>query len=324
MFKKILVPLDGSDLAEGILPHVRAMATAFGASVTLFHVSEAPSLSTVSPLDWHLRKAEAEAYLREQADSLRQAGLPVDSALLEGPVAERIVEYADRQQADLIILNSHGQGGPSQWSVSHIAQKVLQRGVTSILLVRADRARHNFGNQRRSRRILVPLDGSRRAECVLPIASALAEQEQAELLLAHVTARPVIFNRLPATAAENTAMEWLIDHNRAEASHYLQDLAGRISSVVRTALPVSDNVALTLHRLVTDEAVDLVLLSAHGATAQSQWPYGSLVSNFITNGSVPLLIVQDLPQALNQQPQVRYPLRQALHGSSQSAFTFGR
>lgn len=314
MFKNILVPLDGSDLAEGVFPHVRTMAAAFGARVTLLHVSKAPSRAAVDPLDWHLHKAEAGAYLREQTQYLQDAGVPVESRLLEGPVAERIVEYADQQQSDLIILSTHGAGGTSEWNVSHIAQKVLQRGVTSILLVHAAATKASIAGQLRYRHILVPLDGSRRAECVLPVATRLAEQDEADLLLAHVTTRPVIFNRLPVTDTEKAAGRWLIEHNRARAGDYFEELAPRIDASVQTALPVGDSVALELHRLVAEEAIDLVVFSAHGQSSHSQWVYGSVVSNFIANGSAPLLVVQDLPRLSEQQPQRQFAPRQALQG----------
>jgi nucleotide-binding universal stress UspA family protein len=243
---------------------------------------------------------------------------------LEGPVAERIVAYADQRDTDLIILSSHGQGGLSEWNVSHIAQKVLQRGITSIFLVPAEFAGYGSAEQIDYHRVLLPLDGSRRAECVLPVARMLAERGQSELLLAHVTARPALFGRTPPTEAETAAQDWLINHNRDGAGDYLRQLASRLTSKIRIALPVDDNVALALHRLVADEAVQLVLLSAHGRTAQSQWPYGSITGNFIANGSVPLLIVQDLPQPLSQQPQIKNARRQLLHSSPKGASYFSK
>jgi nucleotide-binding universal stress UspA family protein len=322
MFQHILVPLDGSTLAEAILPHARAMAAAFDARVTLVHVLETPSRETVHVFDWHLRKAEAEAYLQEQVTCLQQAGLAVASELLEGPASERIVEYAGEQQADLIILSSHGQGGLSEWHVSHIAQKVLQRGVTSILLVRAGQSGDASPGEIRYRRILVPLDGSRRAECVLPAARMLVQQH-ATLLLAHVTTPPFVFRRLPFTAGELASMDWLVDHNRARAGKYLRQLARGIPSPVRTVLPVGDNVALTLHEMVREEAVDLLLFSAHGHSSQSQWAYGSVVSNFIAYGAVSLLIVQDLPQPLSQERELQAPRRQTLYGQNAVLGTAG-
>lgn len=321
MFKNILVPLDGSPLAEGTLPHVLTMAGTFDARVTLVRVSEEPPPSESDAVNYYLRKAEADAYLRQQAALLQTAGLTVETHLLEGPPANRIVEYARRQDADLIILSSHGSGGPSAWQVSHIAQKVLQRAMTSILLVHADQTSRGLQNEVNYRRILVPLDGSRRAECVLPVATSLAQHEQAELLLAHVTSRPFLFHRLPPTAAESAATEQLIEQNRARAAQYFQELAPRLDAHVQTALPVGDSVALALHTLVAKEEIDLAIFSAHGHSAQSQWAYGSVVSNFITNGSIPLLIIQDLPQSLARQQQTTPDRRKALHRPIESAPT---
>ena len=82
---------------------------------------------------------------------------------------------------------------------------------------------------------------------------------------------------------------------------------------VRIALPTGDSVALSLYQLVTEEAIDRALFSAHGHSGQSQWVYGSVVSNFITNSSVPLLIVQDLPQPLERQQHVQANRSEALY-----------
>ena len=320
MFKRILVPLDGSELAEGILPHARAMASTFGACVTLLHVSETPPQASVNVFDWSLRKAEAEAYLVEQAASFQRAGLRVEYRLLEGPAAPRIVAYAEQQKIDLIVMSSHGRGGLSRWNISHIAQKVLQQTSSSILLVRAEHAGLEPAATARYGRILAPLDGSRRAECVLPVANRLMAQQGTKLILAHVTSRPFIFNRLLPTTEEREMVVQLARHNNARAREYFEELAARLvpemGSGVETLLPVSDNVALALQNMVADKAVDLVLLSAHGHSAQGQWTFGNVVTNFVFHGSVPLLVVQDLPQLLSRQasvPALEFVRREALH-----------
>ncbi|MDT8307325.1 MAG: universal stress protein [Anaerolineae bacterium] len=319
MFENILVPLDGSYLAEGVLAHVQTMAAAMAARVTLLGVSEPPTHTGVNPLDWHLRLAETEAYLRRLAAPLQVAGLTVATALREGGAAERIVEYAAAHPSTLIILNTHGRGGASDWNVSHIAQKVLQRGTASILLVRAGDSPPSGSGQAHYRRIMLPLDGSRRAECVLPGATTLAQHQRARLLLVHVTTPPFLFHRLPPTAAETNAADWLVDHNRAQAARYFAGLRSRIPTGVQTLLPIAGNVPLALHQLVAAEAVDLVLLSAHGHSAQSQWPYGSVVRNFITHGTASLLIVQDLPQPLHPRPSADAPRRETLHRAPRHA-----
>lgn len=312
MFKNILVPLDGSELAEGVLAHVQTMAAAFAARVTLLGVCEPRAQAGTNLLDWHLRLAETETYLRQLAAPLQYAGLSVTTILREGGAAERIVEYAAAHQSSLIILSTHGRGGASAWNVSHIAQKVLQRGTTSILLVRAGDSPAVPGEAALYRRIMLPLDGSRRAECALPVATILARQQRARLLLVHVTTPPFLFHRLAPTAAETSSTNWLVDHNRAQAARYFNALLPRIATGVQTLLPVGESVPVALHELAAAEAVDLVLLSAHGHSAQSQWPYGSVVHNLITNGTGSLLIVQDMPQPLHRQPTAVAPQSRAL------------
>jgi nucleotide-binding universal stress UspA family protein len=316
MFNNILVPLDGSELAEGVLAHVQAMAEAFAASVTLLGVCEPGPQAGVNLLDWHLRLAETETYLRQLAAPLQYAGLTVTTTLRQGGAAERIVEYAAAHQSSLIILSSHGRGGASAWNVSHIAQKVLQRGTNSILLIRAGEILSAPGEAALYRRIMLPLDGSRRAESVLPVATALARHQRARLLLVHVTTPPFLFHRLAPTAAETSSSNWLVDHNRAQAARYFAALLPRLAAAgVQTLLPVGDSVPVALHELAEAEDADLVLLSAHGHSAQSQWPYGSVVHNFIGNGAGNLLIVQDLPQPLHRQP-ADAPQREALYRTS--------
>lgn len=317
MFKNILVPLDGSDLAEGVLPHVKTMASAFDAHVTLLLVSEAPNQGSVNVLDWHMRETEAHTYLSRQAARLQAAGLSVDTHHLAGPAAERIVQVAAQEEFGLTILSTHGLGGSGAWNTGNITQKVLQRAMTSILLVHADSANDRPPAESHYRRILIPLDGSRRAECVLPVANTLARMEQTELLLAHVTSRPFLFLRLPPTAEENASRQGLTDYNRAQAAQYLNQLAPRIPATVDTISTVDDNVSLALHNVVSERAVDLVLMSAHGHSAQSQWAYGSVTGNFIANSCVPLLIVQDMPRSLSPQPHLEAPRRQPLYATSE-------
>ena len=129
MYKKMLVPLDGSSLAECVLPHVVAVAKALDARVTLLRVLEhaqiTDRLQSVDPLGWHIRKAEAEADLEGVRSRLQESGLRAQSVLLEGHAAERIIEYAHENGVDLIILSSHGRSGLSGWNVSSIVFKII-------------------------------------------------------------------------------------------------------------------------------------------------------------------------------------------------------
>lgn len=308
MFNRILVPLDGSSLAECVLPHVITMARATGAEVTLLRAIEqnhkSEPVPSIDPLDWHLYKAEAQAYLDGVNSRLQATGLFAKSVLLEGNAAERIVEFVQEADIDLIILSSHGRSGLSGWNISSVVQKVILRAYTSVLIIPAYQATHSplVDTELTYRRILAPLDGSQRAECILPVlSSGLSQAPDSELLLLHVVARPEMPRRTPLTAEDRELAERLVERNYDEMSKYLTQLKSRLPGNVQIDIRTSDNVIATLHNIVEEEAVDLVLLSAHGYTGENKHPYGSVVTSFIAYGTKPLLIVQDLqPDAIEQ------------------------
>jgi nucleotide-binding universal stress UspA family protein len=300
MFEHILIPLDGSSLAECVLPHGLAIAKALGARATVLQVVEqaedAARMGAIDPLEWHYSEAQAGAYLQEVAERLRMAGLPATQTLLQGDAAERVIDYAQAERADLILLSSHGRSGLSGWNVSSVVQKILARAYLSMLLVPAYRPATTEITALRYERILVPLDGSARAECVLPVAGALAAHHASQVFLAHVVHRPDLPRRAPLSREDLDLANALTDRNRIEASRYLEEVRSRLSVPAEIRLRVEEHVSAALQQLALEERVDLVLLSAHGYSGETRWAYGSLAASFILHGSTPLLIVQDLPR----------------------------
>ncbi len=303
MFHRILVPLDGSTLAECVLPHVVALAEATDAAVTLVHVVEQTTSSEqqarpIDPLSWRFRQAEAKSYLNSITSQLREADLrvPIDTVLLEGQPAERIVELAHNADVDLIALSSHGRTGLSGWNVSSIVQRILLRAYTSVFIARAYQDKPLTTSSSGYQRILVPLDGSQRAEYVLPLLGILAEKHRAKILLAHVVAQPEMPRRAPLTREETELGQRLIELNREYMVGYFDHLKSRLPERIETQILVDDNTVAALHSLAEGEAVDLVILTAHGYSAIRKYPYGQVGISFITYGTTPLLIIQDLPQ----------------------------
>lgn len=298
MFEHILVPLDGSSLAECVLPHVVAFASALQSDVTLLRVlargKGAQGVPIVDPVDWHIAEAQSASYLEEVARRLGASGVETNRVALDGAAAERVIEYADQQDVDLIVLSSHGRSGLSGWNVSSIVQKIILRAYQSVLIVRAYVPTEREAGSVRYQRLLVPLDGSQRAECVMPIAVALARGHDAELLLAHVVRRPEMPRRTSPTEEDIHLADRLVERNREEVSAYLQDLIAQLRLDADFHLLVSDDVVVALHELVESQHVDLVILSAHGYSGAPLWSYGSVATSFIGYGSTPLLIVQDL------------------------------
>ena len=300
MFEHILIPLDGSSLAECVLPHGLAMAGALGARATILQVVEQPKaagrMRAIDPLEWHYSEAQAGAYLQEVGERLRQAGLPTAQALLQGDAAERVIDHAQAEGADLILLSSHGRSGLSGWNVSSVVQKILARAYISILLIPAYHPSTTVISALRYERILVPLDGSQRAECVLPVAGALAARHDSQVILTHVVRRPELPRRAPPSRDDQELAHALTERNRIEAGRYLEEVRARLSLSTEVRLLVEDHVAGALQQVALDVKADLVVLSAHGYSGETRWPYGSLATSFILYGNTPLLIVQDLPR----------------------------
>jgi len=305
MFDPILVPLDGSQLAECVLPHIVAIARPFDAEITLLRMLEKNkangSAQLFDLLNWQINKTKAALYLEKTKARLQESGLQARTIVLEGLVAKGITQYAQNQGMKLIILSSHGHSGLTQWGISSITQKIILSAPTSVLIVRAHQQDIQAGELSETlvyQRILVPLDGSQRSENVLPIITQLARFHKSQMHLVQIVQTPEMARQMPPAPEDIDLSNRVVARNREEAGYYLEQVKSRSyleGIAVQTHLITSDNAAVALHQLGEQEHIELVTLSAHGYSGNHQWPYGSMVNNFIMYGKVPLLIVQDLP-----------------------------
>jgi nucleotide-binding universal stress UspA family protein len=283
-----------------VLPHVVAFASAFESDVTLLRVLErgkgAQGASIVDPVDWHIAEAESASYLEEVAGRLGAWGIEANRVTLDGAAAERVVEYTNQHDVDLIVLSSHGRSGLSGWNVSSVVQKIILRAYRSVLIVRAYVPTEHGVGSLEYQRLLVPLDGSVRAECTVPIAVALARAHGAELLLAHVVRKPEMPRRTRPTPEDLELASRIVERNTEVAAAYLGDLQSQVAAQADVSLSVSDDVTMALHNLADSKEVDMVMLCAHGYSGAPRWLYGSVTTSFIGYGSTPLLIVQDLSE----------------------------
>lgn len=299
MFDSILVPLDGSPLAECVLPHVIAISRAFNAKTMLLQVLDkaAPDVSTdrIDLLDWQVNKTKALHYLQSIDEQLHNSSLKTKMTVLEGLAAKSIIQFARDQQMDLIVLSSHGQSG----LISGTTHKLIFSAPTSVLIIHASQPKEQL-----YKRILVPLDGSRRAENVLPIVASLARFHKSQVQIVHVVKAPEMARHSPPVQEDIDLSNRIVERNRDEALHYLENVQYHLPLIgvdVKAHLLVSTNVKQAIHELVEQEQIDLVVFSAHGYSGNNQWPYGSMVNNFILYGKVPLLVVQDLPIKLEHE-----------------------
>lgn len=145
------------------------------------------------------------------------------------------------------------------------------------------------------RTVLVGLDGSRRAECVLPVVRFLATAVASKVVLAHVIEEPALPRLVPPTPEETALVEHLMAVNESAAGDYLADVEARIGVSTETRLKRGKSTVSALHAMVDESGADLVILSAHGYGGDQTWPYGEVATNLIGYGRTPLLVVHDVP-----------------------------
>jgi nucleotide-binding universal stress UspA family protein len=301
MFKRILVPLDGSSLAECVLPHVIALSKPYNASVTVLQVHKRPKIVTgqlqpVAPFNWHVSRMEAQKYLESVTAKLIAAGVRANHGLIDGLASDSIIKYAQENEIDLLILSSHGDNGLSGWNISSVALKVVARALVPTMIIRAYEPIKQEISTEGYRKVLIPLDTSPRAECALTVATSIVRYYQARLLLSHVVRRPKILSRSPLTPEDIELIEKLTNRNHEEAKKYLDYLLFQLNAEgidTQKRLVIADKPAVALCNLVIAENPELVIINAHGYTGETKWPYGNIVEKFINYCHIPLIIYQD-------------------------------
>ena len=147
MYKKIMVPLDGSDLAECVLPHAEAIAMGCEVKNVTF-VRAVEPLHLPSGSEWvptpeeqerieSSHRSDAQDYLTELVGRLKYGGVDLQSEVITGKAAESLADYAEKNGVDLIVIATHGRSGVSRWVWGSVADRILRSACVPVLMVRA-------------------------------------------------------------------------------------------------------------------------------------------------------------------------------------------
>lgn len=281
MFTKILVPLDGSQLAERALEPALALAQPGFSSVVLLQAPAAEwvmlpevagGYAPVGALE--AARMDAENYLAARRTTYATDQISIRARVIEGSAPEVIVETAADEAADLIVMSSHGYSGLTRWVLGSVAERVLHAAPCPVLVMRSPKP---------VRHVLIPLDGSPLAEHAL--APGL---EVARRLHAHVT----LLRALPPVSAEAREHLEMVEHGLGlrlesdlfdEANDYLARIATahRPAGVTLKSVIVTEHPAEAILTYVEHHAVDVIAISTHGYTGLKRWTYGSVTDKVV-------------------------------------------
>ena len=277
MFNRILVPLDGSQLAKQVLPPVVELARAFDSEVVSVGVCESEESDSGQACRLYLNN-EAE----QLRNSMKGSAANVRVVVLEGKPAEQIISYAEKNDISLIIILSHGHSGIAPWSLGSTVRKVLHRVGIPLIIVRAREVPEEPVRIGLFSRILVPLDGSERGEAALPYVVELTKQLASEVILLRVVEPGKHVHTIGG-------LEYIpfkdqdMDSVQANAQKFLGEVSSKLAgtkATTRSEVRVGDG-AREIIKVAAETGCGLIAMASHGHSGIEAWVHGSVTSKIL-------------------------------------------
>ena len=297
MYRRILVPLDGSEMAEVALSYAQGLAEKLGSEIAVVYVEEfklSDALENMTDLqtgEVEPVKYSAERYLEGIAARAPEVG----STVLFGHPAEAIVEYASKEDIDLIVMATHGRSGIRLWALGSTADKVVRVSNCPVMLIRAKGAQPDIHKRGTFKKILVPLDGSEESEMILPYVRELGIKLKAEIVLfqaveraMHLYLADMVVTHLPYSDEE-------MEPFKADAESYLEKVKGSLKSdggITLSSKVGIGEVAEWIIEFADEIDADLVAMTTHGRSGIRRWRLGTVAQKVVHAGNTPLMLVR--------------------------------
>ena len=309
MLSRILVPLDGSPLAEAVIPRVAELAALREAEVVLLRVALAHTLPGADPVETQVRAvAEAESYLGKLESGLVAQGLTVKSAVRYGHAAEEILDHARVGGVTLIAMSTHGRSGIRRWVLGSVAETVVRHSPVPVLLVRATgpvaasvgdaesapapRAQAPDATPSvRIRHILCPVDLTPGCRDIMATAGAVAERFGADLTVLHAVYDPldVTCSHIPHPPLEQF---------REEMTRTAEDTLRRYMKRALPSVPRASMVVVAgtpfrqIVRFAQTHRVDLIVMGTAGKTGLDHAIMGSTAERVVRTAPCPVFSIR--------------------------------
>ena len=280
MFNRILVPLDGSLLSERAIEPALLLGRQAGSEVIFARV---PIAEGLLPAVSDRSRQAAHSYLESIRQANAQPDLTIRTLVANGDAAGAILDTASAEQADLIVMSTHGYSGISRWVLGSVTEKVLRSAPCPVLAIRALRP---------IRRIMIALDGSPLAECAIAPGLEMAARLKGEVSFLRAVPQAPIDE--PLEEHEHGLNRRLQQELIEEAESYLHarsiQLAPtdmKIKTEVRSG-PAANNIL----EFVETYGTDLIVMATHGRTGLPRWVYGSVTEKVLRGVDCSMLVIR--------------------------------
>jgi nucleotide-binding universal stress UspA family protein len=286
-YKKILVPLSGSELAEKALPYAKSIAKLKKSQVVLFAVSLTIFVDR--------RDRLFSSYLEVNAKELNTEGIKTTTATSYGDVAEEIVKYANNNKIDLVVMATHGYSKAKQWMFGSIAQKVLYGTEIPVLLIKSKSPEVSA----EFNRILIPVDGSSFSESVFPYVEELTKKTNKEILLLHICEPPIVpsYGSRPINPTWKKYQDNMWGEMEKLSTTYLNRTMAALKKKgmkvkSRVVKAQTGEVVKTIMHVSKEENIDLIVIATQGRAGVSRRVYGSVANRIVEESSQPILLIR--------------------------------
>lgn len=295
MYKKILIPVDGSNLAHVAIPYAERIAAAFGSTITIMYVSHSLEDSHSNMHKLYLEKMVEviKSEISNYIDKPPRKMITVESATVVGDPAQEIVDFADKQNTNLIVMSTHGRTGVTRWALGSVADRVLRATKRPVALIRVRSAEPKVLGKRLISKILVALDGSERSEIIIPYIQNLAWRIKADVILLHVLEPTYGFQKAGG-------FHYDIYSKKQEESmvlfykDYLNGIADKFRKrTIATRYQIRfGNAAETIIDYADKIGADFIAMATHGRSGVSRWVLGSATERVLRMGHTSLFLVR--------------------------------
>ncbi len=308
MYHRILVPLDGSELAEKVCVYAKELAGRLDLDIILLHVSS-PATEGLVPMELAYIDHMAEIVGRQVREIQKTTSteqkhkqVKVTGELGVGYSADEIIRFAEQNAIDLILLASHGRSGIKRWTIGSVAGKVMSATKIPVWLIKAGTPEETPYDKWPSKTLIVPLDGSELAESVLPHVETLAKQRSTEPIdvilvrVSEIMTIPTYYSPDISGVSLNwgNILQEETIRRKKEAKKYLEEIEKRFknNNITVKSMVIEGKANDEIVEFANKVPFSMIIMATHGRSGLSRLVYGSVAANILHGVTRPIFMIK--------------------------------